>query len=103
VITVAVKQVIAELFAEPTAGAVFVTKLSSYARMPESRNGIPGVFLPYIELVRHMYVLTASRYLAGMLLAALLELALLWAVVRGWRQRRTVALVWPSNGEAATS
>ena len=149
VITVAVKQVIAELFAEPTAGAVFVTKLSSYARMPESRNGIPGVFLPYIELVRHMYVLTAWRYLAGMLLAALLALALLWAVVRGWRQRRTVqgrdvlfllgltlipavwvlilpshtlmhasfmvrmmvvpislalaALVWPSNGEAATS
>jgi hypothetical protein len=96
-----------------------------------------------------MYVLTAWRYLAGMLLAALLALALLWDVVRGWRQRRTVrgrdvlfllgltlipavwvlilpshtlmhasfmvrmmvvpislalaALVWPSNGEAATS
>ena len=90
VITVAVKQVLAALFAEPLAGAVFMTKLGSYAEMPASRNGIPGVFLPYIELVRHMYVLTAWHYLAGKMLAVILALALLWAVLRGWRERRTV-------------
>ncbi|MFL5606708.1 MAG: hypothetical protein ACJ8AD_09705 [Gemmatimonadaceae bacterium] len=90
VITVAVKQVLAALFAEPQAGAVFARKLGAYAGMPAPRNGIPGVFLPYIELVHHMHVLTDWNYFAGKLLAAVLALALLSAVAHGWRQRRTV-------------
>jgi hypothetical protein len=90
VITVVVKQVLAALFAEPQAGAVFVSKLGAYAGIPASRNGIPGVFLPYIELVGHMYVLTVWRYIPGMMLTVVLAMALLWAVARGWRRRRTV-------------
>ena len=90
VITVAVKQALATMFAEPQAGAVFVRKLGAYAGMPAPRNGIPGVFLPYIELLRHMFVLAGWNYLAGEVLAAALALALLWAVARGWRQRRTI-------------
>lgn len=90
VITITIKQVLAALFAEPRAGAVFVSKLGAYAEMPAPRNGIPGVLLPFIELGRHMYVLTAWHYRAGELLVVLLAIALLWAIARGWRQRRTV-------------
>jgi len=89
VITVAVKQLLAVRFAEPQAGEVFASTLGGYVHMPAPRNGIPGVFLPYIELAHHMYVLTAWRYLAGQVLTVLLALALLWAGARGWRQRRT--------------
>src|SRR5205823_5404039 len=55
-----------------------------------SRNGVPGLFLPYIELVRRMYVLTAWHYLAGKVLAWVLAIGWLAGAARGWRHRHDV-------------
>lgn len=90
VITVVVKQVLAELLAEPTAGFAFMSRLDLYRSIPAPRNGIPGLLLPFIELVRRMFVLTAWHRSAAKVLAVLLAIAWSSAVARGWRHRREV-------------
>ena len=89
-ITVAIKQVLAALFADRSAGAVFVTKLAGYAGVPEARNGVPGLLLPYSELVRHMFVLTAWHRTAGKALAVVVAVGWLVGAARGWRHRHDV-------------
>jgi len=91
VMTVVIKQVLAALLAEPAAGSAFVNRLGGYLAVPAPRDGIPGLLLPYVELVRRMFVLTAWHRLAGKLLAWALAIGWSAGVVRGWRHRHDVA------------
>ena len=90
VITVAVKQVLAALFAEPAAGSAFMTRLGGYVAVPAPRNGIPGLLLPYVELVPRMYALTGWHRPAATVLAWSLAIGWSTAVARGWRHRHDV-------------
>jgi hypothetical protein len=87
VITVVIKQVLAALFAEPSAGSAFMGRLGGYVAVPAPRNGVPGLLLPYIELVRRMFVLTAWHRHAGNVLAWMLGIGWSLGFARGWRRR----------------
>ena len=86
-ITVVIKQVLAALFAEPAAGSAFMNRLGGYVAIPAPRNGVPGLLLPYIELVRRMFVLTAWHRPAGKVLAWMLGIGWSLGFARGWRRR----------------
>ena len=88
--TVGSKQLLAALFAEPAAGSAFVKRLGGYLAIPAARDGVPGVLLPYVELVRRMYALTGWHRPAAKVLAWALAIAWLLVAVRGWRHRRDV-------------
>jgi hypothetical protein len=90
VITVVIKQVLAALFAEPAAGSAFMNRLGGYLAVPAPRNGIPGVLVPYVELVRRMYALTGWHRPAAKVLAWALAICWSVGVARGWRHRREV-------------
>lgn len=87
VITVVIKQVLAAVLAEPAAGSAFMNRLGRYVAVPPPRDGIPGLLLPYIELVRRMFVLTGWHRLAGKVLAWALAIGWLMGAARGWRHR----------------
>jgi len=91
VLTVVIKQVLAALFAEPAAGSAFMNRLGGYVAIPPSRNGVPGLFLPYIELVRRMFVLTAWHRPAGKVLAWVLGIGWSLGFARGWRYRQDLS------------
>ena len=90
VITVVIKQVLAALFAEPAAGSAFMNRLDGYLAVPAPRNGIPGLLVPYVELVRRMYALTEWHRPAATVLAWALAICWSMGVARGWRHRREV-------------
>ena len=90
-ITVVIKQILAALFAEPAAGSAFMNRLGGYMAVPAPRDGIPGLLVPYVQLVSRMFALTEWHRAAARVLVWALVIGWFLGVARGWRHRHDVA------------
>jgi hypothetical protein len=87
---VLIKQTLAALLVESEAGALFLTKLTTYMDAPGSSGPVLSTLRALVDLVRTADLLAYWNRLAWNALGPAMRLALVAAAVRGWHHRRHV-------------